>query len=330
MVKCEVSILANIDLFFEKERWIEKKLKRNIEGKSERKWFQYHIYLYIDKNETGILLYSEDYKTRAVDLMNYLCDRIDVFSNFIIIREQNSVDNICSYCMYKGRFENFLYNDARLIEQLESLVKEYNKSTEIIDAKSFYEEQKDSILIWNQYKKIDVPRCFVSVESLRRKLSLKDSDCIIIKTLENDSGISISASENKVIMIGVNGESYDMPDEKFDELYKIVNPEVCELTVSRISSSYEMQPRAVIQGLEEVNLLNFAEICQSRKTNTVYACKKRENVKVFSTRISGTNQYYYGNGEKKPFYLTVDKDSPTSVHVVDQEVFEKSYELVKL
>ena len=55
-----------------------------------------------------------------------------------------------------------------------------------------------------------------------------------------------------------------------------------------------------------------------------------KNVKVFSTRVSGTNQYYFGNGEKKPFYLTVDKDTPTSVHVVDQEVFEKSYELVKL
>jgi len=328
LLKCEVTILENYELFLEKERWIQNELKKCIEEKYEKKLFQYYIFLYIDKDETRILLYSDDYKTRAVDLMNYLCDKIEVFSDFLIFREQNSVDNIGSYCIYKGRLENLLFNDATLIEQLECLVNDYSENIEIIEAKSFYEEQKDNIVMWNQYRKINVPRCFVSVESLKRKLRLKDSDCILIKTLENDSGISIKASENKIIMIGVNGESYDMPVVKFDELYKTVNPETCELKVSKISSSYKMQPKAVIQELEEVDLLEFAEICQSRKTNTVYACMMRKNVKVFSTRISGTNQYYYGNGEKKPFYLTVDKDSPASVHVVDQEVFERSYELV--
>lgn len=291
--------------------------------------YGYSIYFVISE-KSGILIYSANYQTRATDLMNYLFDRISLFSAFEMVDEQNSEDNIESYCLLKGNMVDNLGADTVLEEQIKHVIMEYDSCTDIIDAKSFYEEQKDNILMWNQYRKINVPRCFVSVKSLNGKLSLKDSDGIVIKTLENDSGITISASENKVIMIGVNGESYDMPDEKFDELYKIVNPKVYELKVSKISSLYEMQPKAVIQGLEKVNLLDFAEICQSRKTNTVYACKMSKNVKVFSTRVSGTNQYYFGNGEKKPFYLTVDKDTPTSVHVVDQEVFEKSYELVKL
>ena len=41
-----------------------------------------------------------------------------------------------------------------------------------------------------------------------------------------------------------------------------------------------------------------------------------------------SGQYYYGNGEKEPVYLTVDKETPTSVHIVNRDAFEKSYEVL--
>lgn len=241
------------------------------------------------------------------------------------------VPEICVVTRGNSEIESDDYIDqTTLVNQIKQVIVEYDTSTEIIDARTFYEEQKDNILTWSQFRKVNLPRCFVSVKFLKKRLNLDESTCIVIKTLENNSGITIKASDDKVIMIGVNGECYDMPGEKFDELYQIVDPDVKIIELSKNASTYEMQPKAFIQGKSEVDLLDFASVCKSRKTNMVYACKKSKNVKVFSTRISGTNQYYYGNGEKKPFYLTVDKDSPTSVHVVDREVFEKSYELVKL
>lgn len=78
----------------------------------------------------------------------------------------------------------------------------------------------------------------------------------------------------------------------------------------------------------EINLMDYAAVCRSKKRNEVYACLVDKNIKVFSTRIAGTNQYYYGNGEKEPVYLTVDKETPTSVHIVNRDAFEKSYEVL--
>lgn len=291
--------------------------------------YEYSIYIVIGK-KSGIMIQSVNYQTRATDLMNFLSDKISLFSAFEKVDEQTGEDNVESYCLYEGNSYDDYIDQTTLVNQIKQVIVEYDTSTEIIDARTFYEEQKDNILTWSQFRKVNLPRCFVSVKFLKKRLNLDESTCIVIKTLENNSGITIKASDDKVIMIGVNGECYDMPGEKFDELYQIVDPDVKIIELSKNASTYEMQPKAFIQGKSEVDLLDFASVCKSRKTNTIYACKKSKNVKVFSTRISGTNQYYYGNGEKKPFYLTVDKDSPTSVHVVDREVFEKSYELVKL
>ena len=291
--------------------------------------YGYSIFIVIGK-KSGVMIQSVNYLTRANDLMNYLSDKISIFSTFEKVDEQTGEDNIESCCLYEGNVYNDYINQNALVNQIKQVIVEYDASTEIIDARTFFEEQKDNIFTWNQYRKVNHPRCFASVEVLKEKFKLDESACIVIKTLENNSGITIKASDDKVIMIGVNGECYDMPGEKFDELYQIVDPDVKKIELSKNASTYEMQPKAFIQGESEVDLLDFADVCKSRKTNTIYACLMSRNVKVFSTRISGTNQYYLGNGEQAPFYLTVDKDSTTSVHVVNKDVFEKTYELVNL
>ena len=132
-------------------------------------------------------------------------------------------------------------------------------------------------------------------------------------------------SEDTIIMIGTKGEPYDMPKDKFNQLYE------GELEINResICSSYEMEPKAIVlKNDREINLMDYAAVCRSKKRNEVYACLVDKNIKVFSTRIAGTNQYYYGNGEKEPVYLTVDKETPTSVHIVNRDAFEKSYEVL--
>lgn len=298
-------------------------------AEDNRGCYGYSIFIVIGK-KSGVMIQSVNYLTRANDLMNYLSDKISFFLNFEKVGEQTGEDNIGSYCLYEGNVYNDYIDQTALVNQIKQVIVEYDASTEIIDARTFFEEQKDNILTWNQFRKVNHPRCFVSVEVLKEKLKLDESVCIVIKTLENNSGITIKASDDKVIMIGVNGECYDMPEEKFDELYQIVDSDVKKIELSKNASTYEMQPKAFIQGESEVDLLDFADVCKSRKTNTIYACLMSRNVKVFSTRISGTNQYYLGNGEQAPFYLTVDKDSTTSVHVVNKDVFEKTYELVNL
>jgi hypothetical protein len=316
MMAYEVSALKDKEMK-QKQKCIEEELRQ---GYNETKELKGYVFITQSDGNLKVLVYSTSHLTRAVDLLGYLQDKTCVFAAFQITGQMDSADNIASYCVAEGKARE----EGDLAEQIKKALMHYDDETIVIDVGTFFEREKDQIIQWKQYKKVNLPRCYVSLSGLKEGLKLQDSDGILLKTLENESGIVLK-SEDTIIMIGTKGEPYDMPKDKFNQLYE------GELEINResICSSYEMEPKAIVlKNDREINLMDYAAVCRSKKRNEVYACLVDKNIKVFSTRIAGTNQYYYGNGEKEPVYLTVDKETPTSVHIVNRDAFEKSYEVL--
>lgn len=320
MMAYEVSVLKDKEMK-QKQKSIEEELQQGYNETNELKGY---VFITRSDGNLKVLVHSTSHLTRAVDLLGYLQDKICVFVAFQITGQMDSADNIASCCVAEGKARE----EGDLAEQIKEALMHYDDETIVIDAGTFFERDKDQIIQWKQYKKVNLPRCYVSLSDLKAGLKLQDSDGILLKTLENESGIVLKG-EDTIIMIGTKGEPYDMPMDKFNELYEGELERQQEIKRESICSSYEMEPKAIVlKNDREINLMDYAAVCRSKKRNEVYACLVDKNIKVFSTRIAGTNQYYYGNGEREPVYLTVDKETPTSVHIVNRDAFEKSYEVL--
>lgn len=273
-------------------------------------------------NQTNLFLYSASYQTRAGDLLRYLQTEIPE-EEIKVLLEENDTDFITSWCL-ASLPDKIAFHDV-MAEKIREAVASYAKKSVIIDAGEYFAENRIKVEKLPVYRKKVMPRCCVSLKEIRDRMHLDDDTEIILQTLENESGVTLKCSDEVLIMIGTNGEPYDIRSEKFSELYEIMEEGSGEASVMELSKDYEMIPKAILKDSgAEINLLDYAVLCTSVKINQVYAEQISEGIyKVFSTRILGTNQYYLGG---KGDWLTVDRDSPTSVHIVADIPFKKSYE----
>lgn len=279
----------------------------------------------IKKNKYVFLL-STTYMTRAGDLFRYLDKHL---LHFEIENFEEGTDRmkVSSWYFTILNEESGKEMNEPLKIDIEKTIDEYVASATVIDGRTYYQSNADEIRQLPLYNKKSILRCYVNVSDIKKDYGLADEDVITLKTLENESGVALKAGGNDIIMIGSKGEPYNMPKMKFQELYQ----EVAKGNLAaEVSDEYEYVPNAFINGSEKaVDLLKYAYVCTSKKKNVVYAKKVTDGIyKVFSARIAGTNQYYYGVADERPFYLTVDKDDITSVHIIDADAFAKSYEMV--
>lgn len=285
----------------------------------------YYISLSSCNNKSYCFLYSGTYNTRSGDLLRYLNDRLPQFA-FDIVKEANDVSKITSWCLAVQLASIEL--SSALESKIQTLAEQYEAETIIIDAATFFTENKMEITGWSLYRKQALPRCYVSLQQIKEKLGLKDNCEIVLKTLENESGVTLQCSNDVMIMLGTQGEPYDIERQKFDELYQPIEYDIGNDRIKKeLSQDYDMLLKVVVGEMgEEIDLLDYGLLCVPKKINQVYAMQITEGIyKIFSTRITGTNQYYLG---QKNMWVTVDEDFPVSVHVVDAAVFAKSYEIV--
>lgn len=286
--------------------------------------YEYYINIANYDNKYYFFLYSGTYHTRAGDLLRYLTRQVSQMM-IDVLQEENDEKNIASWCVAVQTEKIVL--DSVLEKEIQSAVKRYLAEMVIIDAGTYFEESEGKVSTLPLYRKKAVPRCYVDLKKIQDELHLNDDTEIILQTLENESGVTLKFADAVFVMIGTNGEPYGIKKDKFSELYRTMEGNIGQTSVIELSKEFDIIPKAVLQGNgEEINLLDYAILCESVKRNQVYAEQISSGIyKVFSTRISGTNQYYLG---EKGDWLTVDKDFPTSVHIVADIPFRKSYEII--
>lgn len=137
-----------------------------------------------------------------------------------------------------------------------------------------------------------------------------------IRSLENDAGVLVTVAEDVYIMIGIRGEVYDITKDKFDAQYM----ESME-TLDVFEKFFDFIPEVEIEGSMEFKAIDeMARLCYPRNNSKIKAAELQYRTKVFR---KGKPDYFVG---KPGDYLAVRLDDPTDIYIIQNEVFNRTYE----
>ena len=136
------------------------------------------------------------------------------------------------------------------------------------------------------------------------------SECKI-RTCEGD--VTVKASEDIYVMIGLLGEVYPIERGKFEQKY--------DATDEAFDREFEYAPAVVdVARAKKYALLPHARQCVRKKEADTYAKMLTNPVKIFSKW--NYESYMYGNvGD----YICYSPDDKSDVYIVKKEIFEATY-----
>lgn len=201
----------------------------------------------------------------------------------------------------KTRF-NELYGHLNYDEYFLRKLTDYYQSFEVIDAAMMPIDLKEL----KHYKKIPSAMGFVKLREV-----LTEGTPVIIRSMESDIEREVKASD--ILIIDREGTISLMDEQYFISNYKILE----ELFDVRL----EYFPRIRKQNTGDVLYLeHYTKKCILRGDNTLYAKPLEKAVKVFT--IYSPDKYKYGNiGD----YLTISETDSSDIHIIEQEIFKKTY-----
>ncbi len=132
-----------------------------------------------------------------------------------------------------------------------------------------------------------------------------------VRTFEGD--VTVKASEDIYLMIGILGEVYPIQKEKFEQKYTA--------TDEPFYQDFEYPPSVIeMRNTQKFELLPHARQCTRKKEALVHARKLDVPVKVFSKW--NYEKYMYGSAGD---YLCYSMNDTKDIYTVKKEIFEKTY-----
>lgn len=140
-----------------------------------------------------------------------------------------------------------------------------------------------------------------------------------VKTLENDTGITITVADDLYIMIGCMGEVYEITRQKFETSY-----EPSDEPLDIFMQMMDFIPAVELPADHSyVTIDELAYLCYPKPGTGILACRLEKRTKVFGkTRMD----YFVG---KPGDYLAVRPDDQTDIYIIQKEIFERTYERVE-
>lgn len=140
---------------------------------------------------------------------------------------------------------------------------------------------------------------------------------IVIRTIEGDTNLVADAT--KYVLIGIKGEVWASDEQKVYNAYNKIS-DTFDYDACVIDKTYEPTIKNALTG-ESFNLSSFAQTYVSKGRVKIFAKKLEKNVKVFTEWYK--DSYMVG---KVGDYLAVRTDDYHDVYVIDDDVFEKTYD----
>jgi len=163
-----------------------------------------------------------------------------------------------------------------------------------------------------KYSKKQIPFGYVKADEI-----LPLGTPITVRTLEGDFDFSVE--QDLYIIIGIKGEVYTNKKAKFEAAYEKEDiPYVFEECV--ISPDYVPQIKNRIDGTTLV-LTDYAKRCRTTGVVSIYVKQLEKSVKVFP--IWDKERYMTG---KPGDYLAVRSDDLHDVYIIENKIFQCSYE----
>jgi len=196
--------------------------------------------------------------------------------------------------------------DSSVNEYLSNLCKAYFSSYDTIHAGS----HNLNVAGMPKYVKRKTPVGFV------KSTDIFDAGTpMLIRTLEGDS--DILASENILLMIGVDGEVYPTNLDKFTKNYTLTDKGFIKDFV------YSPMAKNKITG-ESMRLVSYAKACIPTGQAFIYALALCKNTKVFNQW--NPEGYMFGAvGD----YVAVRAEDINDVYIIKKDIFEKTYDTVE-
>lgn len=199
-----------------------------------------------------------------------------------------------------------------VIEYFLKQTADYFANCDCIEAEEYGKEHEEDIKGLQRYVKRKEGWAFVKSLDVAEK-----GTQIQIKTLENESGMLLTADEEAYIMIGCRGEVYDMKRQKFEATYEATKEplDVFERMLDFIPAVENASTG------EYISLDELAHICYPKQGSGIYAKKLSKRTKVFP--VGGNREYFYG---RPGDYIAIRADDLCDSYIIQGDVFERTYE----
>lgn len=161
------------------------------------------------------------------------------------------------------------------------------------------------------YHKIKIPWAYV-----RSTDAVPAGKKFLVKSLENESGITITAADDVYIMIGCRGEVYDIQAEKFHKTY-----EASEENLNILDQMLDFIPTIETLSEEEyISIDEIAHLCYPKNQVGIYACQLTQRTKVFP--VNYNQDYFVG---RPGDYLAVREDDLQDIYIIQNDIFGQTY-----
>ncbi len=267
-----------------------------------------HLLLLVWKSqeEERLLFFSDTRTVRALEFLDYLIAEFglvrgnvayasgQIASAILEVQISNlETSNALEYFLY---MTNAYYNDCQWIE-----AERYGviHCDEIAQMTKYYKQK----IAWAYVKSTDV---------------VSEGEQIRIKTLENESGMLLTANADTYIMIGCRGEVYDITREKFERTYEATDEEL-----DIFEQMLDFLPAIeTVAGGDYISLDEVANLCYPKRGSGIYACELEKRTKIFPAK--GNQEYYLG---RPGDYMAVRLDDFSDIYIIQREIFEQTYEM---
>lgn len=260
------------------------------------------------QDEDRLLFFSDTRRVRALEFLDYL------IAEFGLVRGNAG----CASGQISSAILSVQISDMDLSGSVEYFLQRsmsYFEECDWIEAREYGMNHQGLILEMTKYHKKKIPWAYVKSTDV-----VPSGEQIRIKSLENESGMLLTANEERYIMIGCRGEVYDMNEDKFTRTYKTTDE---SLDIFEQMLDFLPAIEKVSDG-DYISLDEMAKLCYPRQGVGIYACELERRTKVFPTGDDG--EYFLG---RPGDYMAVRLDDFTDIYVIQREIFLQTYEAGK-
>lgn len=277
----------------------------DLEGLKKSKDCQYILFVADNQTEIRLFFCSGKREIRALEFLDTLIPEFGLVKG-----SGECAEGQISAVILEVKMANDEIADV--IEYFLKQTMDYFTSCDSIEAEEYGRIHKDDIMELQRYVKRKEGWAFVKSLDVAEK-----GTQIQIKTLENESGMLLTAEEDAYIMIGCRGEVYDMKRQKFEATYEATKEplDVFERMLDFIPAVENASTG------EYISLDELAHICYPKQGSGIYARKLSKRTKIFPA--GGNREYFYG---RPGDYMAIRADDLCDSYIIQGDVFERTYE----
>ncbi len=203
-------------------------------------------------------------------------------------------------------------NLANSMEYYLEMTYRYFHDTDVVQAREYAKAHQEEIPKRKRYIKAKKSWAYVKTAEIARP-----GEELLIKMLENESGLKVVAGEDTYIMIGFRGEVYFISREKFERTYE---PSEEALDVFEQMMDFLPEAEKVSDG-SIISLDEYARLCYPKPGKGIYAVPLKKRTKVFPA--NGSDEYFLG---KAGDFMVIRADDIEDIYIIDKDVFTETYE----